>query len=278
MGDKIESKLIAIDAGVATIPGHAQALADEDEAVQVADGVGYPRHAQGVGRRRRQGNAHRPGRGTRSATGSARRQARPGRVSVTTGCLSNATSRIRAISRSRSLPIITEPVLYLGERGVLDPAPSPEASSRKPRARFSTRIPVPGLGAQAVALARAVDYRSAGTVEFVVGPRPGTSNFLEMNTRLQVEASGHRTRHRPRPCRTDDPHRLRRAAAFLPGRRTAGRLGDRGPDLRRGSLPGIPAVDRAPCPDFRPPRDRRRCPHRHRGSPREPRSRCSTIR
>ncbi len=184
MGDKIESKRIAIDAGVATIPGHVQALADEDEAVQVADEVGYPvmlkASAGGGGKGMRIARTRDEVRdGFRSATSEARSSFGDDRVFVERYIENPRHIEIQVIADHHGT------ILYLGEREcsiqrrhqkVLEEAPSPFLDEDT-RAR---------MGAQAVALARAVDYRSAGTVEFVVD-RDRNFYFLEMNTRLQVE-------------------------------------------------------------------------------------------
>ena len=185
MGDKIESKKLARAAGVSTVPGHLDIVPDAEAAV--AD---RPRHRlsgddQGVGRRRRQGHAHRRLATTRCATGSAPPRAR--RES------SFGDDRIfieKYIEEPRHIEIQVlgdahGNIVHLGEREcsiqrrhqkVIEEAPSPFLDA-------ATRA---AMGAQAVALARAVDYRSAGTVEFIVD-RQRNFYFLEMNTRLQVE-------------------------------------------------------------------------------------------
>ena len=82
MGDKITSKKLAAEAGVSTVPGHMGLIADADEAVKIAGEIGYPGDDQGLGRRRRQGHAHRleRRRGARGlrALASPRRRARFG--------------------------------------------------------------------------------------------------------------------------------------------------------------------------------------------------------
>ena len=92
---------------------------------------------------------------------------------------------------------------------VVEEAPSPflDDATRK------------AMGEQAVALAKAVNYQSAGTVEFVVG-KDKSFFFLEMNTRLQVEHPVTECDHRARPGRADDPRRRRREAGLHPGARS----------------------------------------------------------
>ena len=184
MGDKIESRRLAADAGVNTIPGVDRALADVDEAVAVAREIGYPvmlKASAGGG-----------GKGMRIAAGED--EVRDGFRGATNEALASfGDGRIfveRYVERPRHIEIQVlgdgqGAVLHLGEREcsvqrrhqkVLEEAPSPFVDEGM-RAR---------MGAQAVALARAAGYVSAGTVEFIVDPER-RFYFLEMNTRLQVE-------------------------------------------------------------------------------------------
>ena len=184
MGDKIESRRLAFDAGVNTIPGVDRALADGDEAVAVAREVGYPvmlKASAGGG-----------GKGMRIAAGED--EVREGFRGATNEALASfGDGRIfveRYVERPRHIEVQVlgdrhGAVLHLGEREcsvqrrhqkVLEEAPSPFVDEGM-RAR---------MGAQAVALARAAGYVSAGTVEFIVDP-DRRFFFLEMNTRLQVE-------------------------------------------------------------------------------------------
>jgi propionyl-CoA carboxylase alpha chain len=184
MGDKIESKKAASRAQVSTVPGHPGLIEDADQAVAVAEQIGYPvmiKASAGGG-----------GKGMRVALTSAE----------------VAEGFVRARSEAKSSfgddrvfieKFITDPrhveiqvlgdkhgkVIHLGEREcsiqrrnqkVIEESPSPlldEATRAK-------------MGEQAVALAKAVGYDSAGTVEFVAG-QDRSFYFLEMNTRLQVE-------------------------------------------------------------------------------------------
>ncbi len=184
MGDKIESKKAAARAKVSTVPGHLGVVADDAEAIAVAEKIGYPvmiKASAGGG-----------GKGMRIAFSKSE----------------VAENFARARSEAKSSfgddrvfieKFITDPrhveiqvlgdkhgnVVYLGEREcsiqrrnqkVIEEAPSPLLDA-KTRAK---------MGGQAVALAKAVGYDSAGTVEFVAG-QDRRFYFLEMNTRLQVE-------------------------------------------------------------------------------------------
>jgi propionyl-CoA carboxylase alpha chain len=184
MGDKIESKKAAARAKVSTVPGHLGVIADHDEAMAIAEQIGYPvmiKASAGGG-----------GKGMRIARSKAE----------------VAENFVRARSEAKSSfgddrvfieKFVTDPrhveiqvlgdkhgnVIYLGEREcsiqrrnqkVIEEAPSPLLDA-------ATRAK---MGEQAVALAKAVGYDSAGTVEFVAA-QDRSFYFLEMNTRLQVE-------------------------------------------------------------------------------------------
>jgi len=184
MGDKITSKKLAAEAGVSTVPGYMGLIEDADEAVKISNEIGYPvmiKASAGGG-----------GKGMRIAWNDA--EAREGfQSSKNEAANSFGDDRIfieKFVTQPRHIEIQVlgdkhGNCLYLNEREcsiqrrnqkVVEEAPSPflDEATRK------------AMGEQAVALARAVDYCSAGTVEFIVD---GDRNFyfLEMNTRLQVE-------------------------------------------------------------------------------------------
>jgi propionyl-CoA carboxylase alpha chain len=184
MGDKIESKKLAQAAGVSTVPGHLAAIPNADEAVKIANKVGYPvmiKASAGGG-----------GKGMRIAYDDA--EAKEGFVSATNEAKSSfADDRVfieKYVEEPRHIEIQLigdghGNCVYLWEREcsiqrrhqkVIEEAPSPflDAATRK------------AMGEQAVALAKAVQYKSAGTVEFIVDKNRNFF-FLEMNTRLQVE-------------------------------------------------------------------------------------------
>jgi len=184
MGDKIESKKLAQKAGVNMVPGHLAAIADADEAVAIAKRVGYPvmikASAGGGGKGMRIAHDDAEAReGFRSATSEARSSFGDERVFIEKFIEQPRHIEIQVLGDAHGN------VIHLGEREcsiqrrhqkVIEEAPSPFLDAR-------TRA---AMGAQAVALAKAVDYRSAGTVEFIVDARRNFY-FLEMNTRLQVE-------------------------------------------------------------------------------------------
>jgi propionyl-CoA carboxylase alpha chain len=184
MGDKIESKKLALKAGVSTVPGYLHAIPNAEEAVKIANKVGYPvmiKASAGGG-----------GKGMRIAYDDT--EAREGFASATSEAKSSfADDRVfieKYIEEPRHIEIqlIADGhgnCLYLWEREcsiqrrhqkVIEEAPSPflDAKTRK------------AMGEQAVKLAKAVKYKSAGTVEFIVD-KHRKFYFLEMNTRLQVE-------------------------------------------------------------------------------------------
>ncbi len=184
MGDKIESKKLANDAKVNTIPGYADAIDTPEQAVVIAQGIGYPvmiKASAGGG-----------GKGLRVAFDdkecfenftSCRNEAKTAfgddRILIEKYVLEPRHIEIQVLGDAHGNTV------YLHEREcsiqrrhqkVIEEAPSPflDPATRK------------AMGEQAVALAKAVNYESAGTVEFVVGADK-SFYFLEMNTRLQVE-------------------------------------------------------------------------------------------
>ncbi len=184
MGDKIASKKLAAKAKVSTIPGYTEVIANADQAAAIAGEIGYPvmiKASAGGG-----------GKGLRVAWNEA--EAREGFQS----CRNEAKAAFgddrvfieKFIEEPRhvEIQVLADAhgnTVYLWEREcsiqrrhqkVVEEAPSPFLDAATRRA----------MGEQAVALARAVDYQSAGTVEFVVG-KDRSFYFLEMNTRLQVE-------------------------------------------------------------------------------------------
>jgi len=184
MGDKIASKKLALAAGVSSVPGHLQVLADADEAARVADDLGYPvmlkASAGGGGKGMRVVHNEAEAReGFNSAANEARASFADDRVFAEKFIEQPRHIEIQVLADGHGNCI------HLGEREcsiqrrhqkVIEEAPSP----------FLDEAMRQAMGAQAVTLARAVDYRSAGTVEFIVD-RERNFYFLEMNTRLQVE-------------------------------------------------------------------------------------------
>ena len=184
MGDKIASKKLALEAKVNTIPGFNEAIDKAEDAVKIAQGIGYPvmiKASAGGG-----------GKGLRVAFND--KEAFEGFTACRTEALNSfGDDRVfieKFVEGPRHIEIQVlgdshGNVVYLGERDcsiqrrhqkVIEEAPSPfiDPATRK------------AMGEQAVALAKAVNYQSAGTVEFVVG-KDKSFYFLEMNTRLQVE-------------------------------------------------------------------------------------------
>jgi len=184
MGDKIESKKAAAKANVSTVPGHLGVIEDASHAVKIADAIGYPvmikASAGGGGKGMRIANSKAE---VAEGFGLARAEAKAAfgddRVFIEKFIVDPRHIEIQVLGDRHGN------VIHLGEREcsiqrrnqkVIEEAPSPlldETTRRK-------------MGEQAVALAKAVKYDSAGTVEFVAG-QDKSFYFLEMNTRLQVE-------------------------------------------------------------------------------------------
>ncbi|MGZ8336481.1 MAG: ATP-binding protein [Allosphingosinicella sp.] len=188
MGDKIESKKLALAAGVNVVPGFLGEVADTEEAVKIAHDIGFPvmmKASAGGG-----------GKGMRLAW--SEQDVREGfEATKREGLASFGDDRVfieKFIESPRHIEIQVlgdqhGNIVYLGEREcsiqrrhqkVVEEAPSP----------FVTPAMRQAMGEQAVALARAVGYYSAGTVELIVSGADPTGEsfyFLEMNTRLQVE-------------------------------------------------------------------------------------------
>jgi propionyl-CoA carboxylase alpha chain len=184
MGDKIESKKAAAAAGVSTVPGHMGIIESVDEAVIIAENIGYPvmikASAGGGGKGMRIAfNAAECREGFGLAKAEAKSSFGDDRLFIEKFITNPRHIEIQVLGDKHGN------VIYLGEREcsiqrrnqkVIEEAPSPllsEATRKK-------------MGEQAVALAKAVNYDSAGTVEFVAG-QDQSFYFLEMNTRLQVE-------------------------------------------------------------------------------------------
>ena len=184
MGDKIESKKIAVKAGVSTVPGTLDVISTDEEAKKVVAEIGYPvmiKAAAGGG-----GKGMRVARnekelidGLKSSSNEASASFKDGRVFI---------ERFFDNPRHIEIQVLADQqgnTLWLGEREcsiqrrhqkVIEEAPSPFLDEKMRRA----------MGEQSVALAKAVGYYSAGTVEFIVD-QDRNFFFLEMNTRLQVE-------------------------------------------------------------------------------------------
>ncbi len=184
MGDKIASKRLANAAGVNCIPGFNEAIDSSTQAVEIAKGIGYPvmikASAGGGGKGLRVAfNDSEAFDGFESCRNEARNSFGDDRVFIEKFVEEPRHIEIQVLGDAHGN------LVYLNEREcsiqrrhqkVIEEAPSPFISDATRKA----------MGEQAVALARAVSYQSAGTVEFVVG-KDQSFYFLEMNTRLQVE-------------------------------------------------------------------------------------------
>ncbi len=185
MGDKISSKQLAADAGVSTVPGHMGLIKDTAEAVKISNEIGYPvmiKASAGGG-----------GKGIRVASNDKEvEEGFPAVIAEAKASFGDDRTFIEKFilnPRHVEIQVMGDKhgnCVYLFEREcsiqrrnqkVIEEAPSPlldEATRKK-------------MGEQAVALAKAVNYDSAGTVEFVASGVDKSFYFLEMNTRLQVE-------------------------------------------------------------------------------------------
>ena len=184
MGDKITSKKIAQEAGVSTVPGYMGLIADADEAVTISQQIGYPvmikASAGGGGKGMRIAWTDQEAReGFESSKNEAANSFGDDRIFIEKFVTQPRHIEIQVLADTHGNCV------YLHEREcsiqrrnqkVIEEAPSPflDAATRK------------AMGEQACALAMAVDYASAGTVEFIVDANKNFY-FLEMNTRLQVE-------------------------------------------------------------------------------------------
>ena len=188
MGDKIESKKLALEAGVNVVPGFVGEIRDTDHAVEISNDIGYPvmmKASAGGG-----------GKGMRLAW--SEKEVREGfEATKREGLNSFGDDRVfieKFIENPRHIEIQIlgdkhGNVIYLNEREcsiqrrhqkVVEEAPSPFVTPKMRKA----------MGEQSVALSQAVNYHSAGTVELIVSGADPTGEsfyFLEMNTRLQVE-------------------------------------------------------------------------------------------
>ena len=184
MGDKIASKKLAIEAGVNTIPGFNDVIENAEHAVKIAQGIGYPvmikASAGGGGKGLRVAfNDQEALEGFTACSNEARNSFGDDRIFIEKFVEQPRHIEIQVLGDAQGN------VIYLNEREcsiqrrhqkVIEEAPSPFISEATRKA----------MGEQAVALAKAVKYQNAGTVEFVVGKNQDFY-FLEMNTRLQVE-------------------------------------------------------------------------------------------
>ena len=184
MGDKITSKKLAQEANVSTVPGYMGLIEDAEEAVKISGEIGYPvmikASAGGGGKGMRVAwNDDEAREGFQSSKNEAASSFGDDRIFIEKFITQPRHIEIQVLCDSHGNGIYLherECSIQRRQQKVIEEAPSPflDAATRK------------AMGEQAVALAQAVDYTSAGTVEFIVD---GDRNFyfLEMNTRLQVE-------------------------------------------------------------------------------------------
>ena len=184
MGDKITSKKLAQEANVSTVPGYMGLIEDADEAVKISNEVGYPvmlkASAGGGGKGMRIAwNDQEAREGFQSSKNEAANSFGDDRIFIEKFITQPRHIEIQVLCDKHGNGVFLherECSIQRRQQKVIEEAPSPFLD---PKTRAA-------MGAQSVALAKAVDYASAGTVEFIVD---GDRNFyfLEMNTRLQVE-------------------------------------------------------------------------------------------
>ena len=249
MGDKIESKKFANAAKVSTVPGYLGVIETPERAAEIADEIGYPvmikASAGGGGKGMRIAHSRKEvAEGFARARSEAKSSFGDDRVFVEKFIVNPRHVEIQVLGDKHGT------VIYLGEREcsiqrrnqkVIEEAPSPllDAKTRKK------------MGEQAVALAKAVQYDSAGTVEFVAG-QDRSFYFLEMNTRLQVEhpvtelVTGVDLVEEMIRSAAGEPLRLRQADVKLAGWAVESRV--YAEDPTRGFLPSTGRLTR-----YRPP-------------------------
>ncbi|MEL0099739.1 MAG: biotin carboxylase N-terminal domain-containing protein, partial [Opitutae bacterium] len=184
MGDKIESKKLAKAAGVSTVPGHIGIIANADEAVSIANDIGYPvmiKASAGGG-----------GKGMRIAHSS--REVADGYAAAMREAASSFGDDRVFIEKFITNPRHIEIQILADKKGNTIHLNERECSIQRRNQKIIEEAPSPfldtatreAMGAEAIKLASAVNYHSAGTVEFIVDANRNFY-FLEMNTRLQVE-------------------------------------------------------------------------------------------
>jgi acetyl-CoA carboxylase biotin carboxylase subunit len=185
MGDKVRAKEMAVELGLPIVPGSAGAVAEDGEAIEVAERVGYPvliKAAAGGGGK---GMKLAYGRGEMSESLSLARNEARAHFGNDAVYIEKYLSHPRHIE----IQVLADShgnVVHLGER---------DCSLQRRHQKLVEEAPAPGLpeevrvalGKAACDIARAADYENAGTIEFLFEPRTGNFYFLEMNTRLQVE-------------------------------------------------------------------------------------------
>ncbi len=185
MGDKITSKKFAAEAGVTTVPGHMGLIENTDDAVRISDDIGYPvmikASAGGGGKGIRVAHSSADVReGFPAVRAEAQNAFGDDRIFIEKFILNPRHIEIQVLGdKHGNIVHLFERECSIQRRNqkVIEEAPSPLLDE-------ATRMK---MGEQAIALARAVNYDSAGTVEFVASGADKSFYFLEMNTRLQVE-------------------------------------------------------------------------------------------